>query len=496
MPFKKQQLITKMNLLKMELNTYSLSGLSIAHPTTFSFTNLSNKYTLDKGETVNNYTIKNQYLKVESNTGSESLVKVIGHKENSMSFLQLCKSLNKINNGNIAAIKLYENELILKTNSIKDEKFDIVLFPQKDTINLKQKLNELVHADDKDGMYELYKSFCTFIIRYKEEKIVHGNLTDENIMVALNGEIVLTSFNSHFEEDCKSIHQGFFYNNNFTHPDHKEFLYSNYADDFSLLTIATSIYAFSIMPNLFTSLHCNNMLLFSQRDFKNINKARIFNYLDGLQNTNLSILVFQIKIALLNKTTEINNLVKLVNVNKDKTDATIESMEKEYYEVALESKDEIIDVLKNNYCTQIANNSDHFIVNENLKEEKTFFQKKYLSLKSKSTKSIIGLSAASILLIGFICNIVVNENNTVTAFANLHYSQPLKTDKIVPLTLTQIIYVQQIAPKPTNKELIFTKVNKNIGITKTTEKTKTTNIEKSIEKTKPTVEFKQIAYSK
>ncbi len=490
------------NSKKMQLTVLNLQEINFSKSNALSFNNNSNKYTITHFSTEENRLFnifENNIMKLEDhNTNNEFYIKLLFNKENRTRYSNLCKSLNYINNSNIELIELFENELKVNTLHENEENLDFVLFPITGCISLKEKLNELVTNKDIIGVQKLFTSFLNFVKRYKHENLSHGNLNDENIMVAKNGEIVLNSFFSHFTENGRNLLYSFTYNNNFVHSDHEDFSNSTHVDDFTLLTIATSIYAFSIDPELFTSLHCNNMLLFSYKDFKNIEKARIYTYLNSLHNDYLNILVFRIKMSLFNKSTEIADLAILLSLNEKQIITIKESIEKDYYETAIESKDEYIGILKHNYCNQIKQNSVNFIIKENLESEKTYFQKKYMELKLNSKKSITGLAALSLLMLSFVF-VTTKKNGTASMpIAYINHSLELKNNKLIVQNIPLVINVPKIVLKPNSNVTTFTRVadNRKIEKTKTIENAKTTKIENPIEKSEPTVVFKEIVFSK
>jgi hypothetical protein len=169
---------------------------------------------------------------------------------------------------------------------------------------------------------------------------------------------------------------------NFSCPNQEEYRYSDCIDDFSLLTIATSIYVYSLEPQLFGALHSKNSLLFSKNDFEKAKSSRIFEYLFALNNNFLDILLFQIQITLTNKNPKVENLSSLLQLN-EKYHASIRNLkEKEYLQSVVDCNSELIDVLKEKYFEQVVKNTDTRIDIEKAEISNKELQRKYQHLKN------------------------------------------------------------------------------------------------------------------
>ena len=105
------------------------------------------------------------------------------------------------------------------------------------------------------------------------QPFAHGDLKPENIIVKRNKKMVIVDYDGMFVPSMK----GRFIANEigspgFRHPDRTHNDFDKYIDDFAIASIMLSLKAIAFQPSLYTTQAGNDKLLFSESDYKDLNK--------------------------------------------------------------------------------------------------------------------------------------------------------------------------------------------------------------------------------
>jgi hypothetical protein len=374
-----------------------------------------------------------------------------------------------------------------------------------EVMTLKEKLKELTDQKDKNGIRELYNKFSVFARIHQEAGILHGRINDLTIRVLLNGSLVLEEIKESETTDAVTAEINNRMQKNFSCPNQEEYRYSDCIDDFSLLTIATSIYVYSLEPQLFGALHSKNSLLFSKNDFEKAKSSRIFEYLFALNNNFLDILLFQIQITLTNKNPKVENLSSLLQLN-EKYHASIRNLkEKEYLQSVVDCNSELIDVLKEKYFEQVVKNTDTRIDIEKAEISNKELQRKYQHLKNTTRTYMRTMVLCGVVMLGYILHNSIsgktNANKEEFAVVAANIAYPIVKLNI-PQTAVPIPASDKISETGKTGTLQKNKIKQSL-VTATTVK-KTINaplpvaqvIKYNSEKTNNSVTFRQIPVSR
>jgi serine/threonine protein kinase len=134
---------------------------------------------------------------------------------------------------------------------------------------------------------DLSKKFIQMVHDLHVNRISHGDLQHGNILVTPHGEIRLVDYDSIFIPDLKNESDDIKGLAGYQHPSRKKnFKLSPKSDYFSELIIYLSIIALSKNPDLFLKYDIENTecMLFTPEDFKDLENAKIYSELKGLDD--------------------------------------------------------------------------------------------------------------------------------------------------------------------------------------------------------------------
>jgi hypothetical protein len=364
----------------------------------------------------------------------------------------------------IPNVTLLENEVEVLNLNEDAKLYHAILLPWENGITLKEKILHLTSVEDKEGLRELYTIFCNFSKKIKQQQLVHGDITDVNILCTDDNQLKLIDFDYCKSEELYFVNDEMHINRNFAHPKFKEYIFNPNADDFSLLIIATSIYAYSINPVLYNQLYSENGLLFTNRDFSNPENSIVFNYLEDIKDPFLALLLIQIKISLVNETPVIKNLTSLLTIQEKYIANSIIVKEKEYLLSSIESKTEHLEILQTKYHQQVILNTDKEEKVEQVSEEKLSIVKQMQNIKK--TNVFYKYVGSFFIMATLFYNFVPSFSSSSVNLDNIAIQVP-----VVPhINKPNIIYVPTPINTPTqviaSKETIKTIENKRSDIDK------------------------------
>jgi serine/threonine protein kinase len=176
---------------------------------------------------------------------------------------------------------------------------------------LQSKLQELCLNDAKNKISILKENFKKLAQFLHSENIAHGDLKHDNIIVTENLDLILVDYDGIFIPLFKGLQSSEIGTSSFQHPNRKNTDFNQRIDDFSILTIYTSLIALKNNPSLFNKYYDQQNLLFRLEDFINPNKSELFESLSNDPETKA--LAYFIKKSLASESIYIDNLNDLLN---------------------------------------------------------------------------------------------------------------------------------------------------------------------------------------
>jgi hypothetical protein len=126
-------------------------------------------------------------------------------------------------------------------------------------------------------LVEKFKELSLFIL---ENNFGHGDLKHDNIIVDANFNFKLIDYDDMFIPDFEGAKSTELGTPSFQHPKRNSSDFNKNIDDFSILSIYTSLLAFSKFPNLYEEYEDQQNLLFRLEDFENPFQSKLFQFLE------------------------------------------------------------------------------------------------------------------------------------------------------------------------------------------------------------------------
>ena len=186
--------------------------------------------------------------------------------------------------------------------------FPIVIMDWVNAVPLKDYINQ--HISDSNHIFNLAEHFKAMVSDLHKVSFSHGDLQHGNIMVTIDGKIILVDYDSMFVPGLENVSDEIKGLAGYQHPGRTNLKrLSPKADYFSELIIYTSLVAFAKYPQLWQQLNVfkTETLLFTQEDLDCPNRSAIFK--DLKKDRDLGPLLATIERAL--KEQSIENLLPL-----------------------------------------------------------------------------------------------------------------------------------------------------------------------------------------
>lgn len=125
------------------------------------------------------------------------------------------------------------------------------------------------HLHDKTKIAHLADQFVKMTKDLQDAGIAHGDLQHGNILVTKQGELRLVDYDGMFVPDLSGMASPEIGHRNYQHPERDGTHFNERIDNFSAWSIATSLRAISLDPELAVGLQgCDECLLFRQADYR------------------------------------------------------------------------------------------------------------------------------------------------------------------------------------------------------------------------------------
>jgi len=158
-------------------------------------------------------------------------------------------------------------------------------------------------------IYDQWDNLCKFLL---ENFIAHGDLKHDNIIVTPDNRLVLIDYDGMYIpplKHLKSIEGGGFA---YQHPKRNHTIYNEDLDHFSMLIIKFSLYALIKKPDLFQTFHTGENIIFSKKDFINIQNSPLIIEIENINDPYLNRLLQELKKSCISQSIANPNIFELL----------------------------------------------------------------------------------------------------------------------------------------------------------------------------------------
>lgn len=227
-------------------------------------------------------------------------------------YIEISKYLNQFKNLYFVDFNFIEKLIYVDVNAdVSENYFPGLIMDWADGFTLGTKINELCVSKNKTELKKLADSFKELSKFLLDNKIGHGDLKHDNIIVDENGQMKLVDYDGIFVPAFSNQLSNELGTDSFQHPNRTNSDFNEKIDHFSILTIYVSILALSVNPDLYKRFNDQQNLLFTKEDFLYPENSELFKILSNEKVTKP--LIFFIKQSLSSNSIYIDNIKDLLN---------------------------------------------------------------------------------------------------------------------------------------------------------------------------------------
>ena len=190
----------------------------------------------------------------------------------SLIYREISHELGNSDSPYLTKFKYYEKELF-----VDGTEYPVLLMDWVEGKNMDAYIAE--NYKNKDLMKSLYTGFCELAVWLRSQKFAHGDLKPDNIMISKGGTLTLVDYDSMFVPSLSgrvSLTTG---TKAFSHPMRTPYDFDETIDDFTLASMSISLYAISEDSILYDKYCRPDRLLFSDDDYRDLDKSEAYKYL-------------------------------------------------------------------------------------------------------------------------------------------------------------------------------------------------------------------------
>lgn len=202
-------------------------------------------------------------------------------------YCEIAKELQNVKSQYLVSFQYLEKELFVDTDQTEEEEFPVLLMDWVEGMPLdkfiRDNYDEMVQYDKDQWKYKsrlhtfdtLAYNFSQLAMWLKLQPFAHGDLKPDNILVQENGELVLVDYDGMYVPSMKGQKSRELGSLDFRHPYRTESHFDENIDNFPLATILLSLEAISCNCEYYTKYSAPDRLLFSEKDYKNIEECEL-----------------------------------------------------------------------------------------------------------------------------------------------------------------------------------------------------------------------------
>ena len=198
------------------------------------------------------------------------------------SYRLIASELEYVSSTFLTPIKYFEKELFVDTTQGNDTEFPVLLMDWVEGLTLDKYIRNNIHDSYKLSL--LAYQFCRMGSWLLSQEFAHGDLKPDNIIVREDGQLVLVDYDGMFVPAMRGQKARELGSVDYRHPLRTEDVFNGNIDDFSIASIALSLKAISLKPELLNEFGAEDRLLFSAKDYQNIGESECLKVIQSLSD--------------------------------------------------------------------------------------------------------------------------------------------------------------------------------------------------------------------
>ena len=183
------------------------------------------------------------------------------------SYRLIAKELEAHASDYLTPIQYLEKELFVDTRQTDEREFPVLLMDWVEGVSLDRHVRASI--GDSYRLRMLVYQFGRLASWLGAQEFAHGDLKPDNILVRENGQLVLVDYDGMFVPAMRGERTRELGSEDFRHPSRSRQVFDGTIDDFALASIALSLKAIALKPELFAKYGAADRLLFSATDYCN-----------------------------------------------------------------------------------------------------------------------------------------------------------------------------------------------------------------------------------
>ena len=188
-------------------------------------------------------------------------------------YRMIAEELEYVSSSFLTKFQYLDNELFVDSAHADGEGFPVLLMDWVEGTNLDQYIRQ--HLHDSYQLHLLAYQFSRLAMWLMPQPFAHGDLKPDNIMVREDGTLVLIDYDGMFVPAMKGQKAREMGSPDFRHPARTEETFNEHIDDFSLASILLSLRMIAEDPALLGKYGAADRLLFSEKDYRNIQGCQL-----------------------------------------------------------------------------------------------------------------------------------------------------------------------------------------------------------------------------
>ncbi len=204
-------------------------------------------------------------------------------------YCEITKELKYVDTPYLVSVRYLEKELFVETGQTKGTEFPVLLMDWVEGKILDNYLRE--NLDDKYALEMLAYRFSQLAQWLIPQPFAHGDLKPDNILVREDGSLVLVDYDGMYVPAMKGQKARELGSPDFRHPQRTEDDFDEHIDDFPLISILISLRAIYQWPFLLKKFGADDRLLFSIKDYLDIEESAVIEWCTSFDDSYLSSLI-------------------------------------------------------------------------------------------------------------------------------------------------------------------------------------------------------------